>query len=135
MTKNYKDINKTMIFTGNGWMKQLIEFILSIHVEEWYLWCQIITEPKKSSSTIILSTSKDILLFEERNSNGIETAEIWSFWIKVYQISSKYSKKMNTKHQMLFKTKNTYQPDSRKTIESYTKEKEGNNNTNQIKII
>ena len=42
---------------------------------------------------------------------------------------------MNTKHQMLFKTKNTYQPDSRKTIESCTKEKEGNNNTNQIKII
>jgi len=32
-------------FSGRGWTKTIIELVLTIHVEEWYLRCNSLTSP------------------------------------------------------------------------------------------
>ena len=61
MNKHYKIKQRTNKFTGIGWTLQVIAFILSSHIEEWYHWYD-------SNSTPNLISFKDIFISLKKRS-------------------------------------------------------------------
>ena len=47
MSKYYSSKKQKTTFTGIGWSKKIIGLMIDIHVEEWYLCCNIFTNGEK----------------------------------------------------------------------------------------
>ena len=63
MNKVYKEHELTSTFTGIGWTKQLIQFTLSTHIDEWYHRCDSNSTPNQISfQNTIMSLEKSSLL-------------------------------------------------------------------------
>ena len=63
MNKFYKKSQLTSTFTGIGWTKQLIQFTLSTHIDEWYHRCDSSSTPNQISfQNTIMSLEKRSLI-------------------------------------------------------------------------
>ena len=47
MNEHYKQTQRTSTFTGIGWIKQIIHFVLSTHIDEWYNRCESNSNPNQ----------------------------------------------------------------------------------------
>ena len=47
MNEHYTQTQSTSTFTGIGWTKQLIQFTLSTHIDEWYHRCESNSTPNQ----------------------------------------------------------------------------------------
>ena len=63
MDEHYKKKKRTSSFTGIGWMKQVINFVLSTHIDEWYHRCDSNSHPNQISfQNTFMSLEKQSLL-------------------------------------------------------------------------
>ena len=63
MNNHYKKTQRTSTFTGIGWTKQLIQFTLSTHIDEWYHLYESKSNPnQKSFQNTFMSLEKRSLL-------------------------------------------------------------------------
>ena len=63
MNKHYKKEKLTGTFTGIGWTKTIIELMITIHINEWYLQCQLNSKPNTiNHNDKIISFEKEALL-------------------------------------------------------------------------
>ena len=63
MNKHYKKEKLTGTFTGIGWTKTIIELMITIHINAWYLQCQLNSKPNTiNHNDKIISFEKEALL-------------------------------------------------------------------------
>ena len=63
MNEHYKQKKRTSSFTGIGWIKQVINFVLSTHIDEWYHRCDSNSHPNQISfQNTFMSLEKRSLL-------------------------------------------------------------------------
>ena len=62
MEEYYNNQEETSSFTGRGWSKRKIEFILELHLEEWYFRCTSIEATIVNFEDQIISLEKRSLL-------------------------------------------------------------------------
>ena len=63
MNAHYKQKQRTSTFTGIGLMKQVISFVLSTHIDEWYHRCDSNSHPNQISfQNTLMSLEKKSLL-------------------------------------------------------------------------
>ena len=63
MNAHYKQKQRTSTFTGIGWTKQIINFVLSTHIDEWYHRCDSNSNPNQISfQNTFMSLEKRSLL-------------------------------------------------------------------------
>ena len=63
MNAHYKQKQRTFTFAGIGWIKQVISFVLSTHIDEWYHRCDSNSNPNQISfQNTLMSLEKKSLL-------------------------------------------------------------------------
>ena len=63
MSKHYKKEKLTGTFTGIRWTKTMIEFMITTHINEWYLRCQLNSKPSAiNHNNKMISFEKEALL-------------------------------------------------------------------------
>ena len=62
MEEHYSHHPDNPNFTGRGWTKQIIALVLTIHVEEWYLHCHILTSPENIDDEKLSPDERSLLL-------------------------------------------------------------------------
>ena len=63
MNEHYKQTQRTSTFTGIGWIKQIVSFVLSTHIDEWYHRCESNSNPNQISfQNSLMSLEKKSLL-------------------------------------------------------------------------
>ena len=98
MSKHYKNEQLTGTFTGIGWTKTLIEFMITTHINEWYLRCQLNSKPSAiNHNDKMISFEKEALLItiqhlHEKSENLSRQRKDW------FRSSIEAYDKLNVKH-------------------------------------
>ena len=97
MNEHYKQTQRTSTFTGIGWIKQIVNLVLSTHIDEWYHRCE-------SNSNLNQISFQNTLMSIEKKSMLItiefvySKAEILPVNLKIwFQSSLEEFKKYNVK--------------------------------------
>ena len=46
LSSHYINDTKSNLFTGIGWSRTMVKFLINLHLEEWYIWCSMNVDQK-----------------------------------------------------------------------------------------
>ena len=135
MEEYYNTQEDTSSFTGRGWSKRLIEFILELHLEEWYFRCASIESTLVNFGDQIISLEKRSLIitiqyfYSKMKNLPAEQRKWFENPVAEYvPLSVKTLKQWISQTKTIFKDNKNRKIEHRKITEYFSTDKSNSNN-------